>query len=418
MGFLLLLVVVGAVRGDEGGLAHLRWTPVVDRASLTTALECSDCLLGLQITNGTEWLQIGGRDDTFLPIVIKDSQVAATSDLSLASALNAFNEKQAPGSRSGLHISFLTPTILESSLDVIGSLFPQVHLPFPLLISVVVLDSSDGRSSEPLIDGSEFLDATSKKVPGAIPVLNWATFHGLDPVWARLGQEGILKSFQTTRLEGLVDSLYKSPESLSEQEVRFAELLDQKLERAEGSSFTALAVGQLVGAIKTNGHHKFEVSPWAPRKPYRPPRRDPVRALLPEYYLKSSKYSREAIEAMTSLTSKFKLNNSSLGFAARAGLIANQPCPTIKKLLKSRPNSFLTVEVHPTDRESRSDLSICASSLPKDKVIFLMPEEEEVEEEDHEEDHRIPEPRAAVTGGVEPKKVSSLLFALIASLLL
>ena len=31
MGFLLLLVVVGAVRGDEGGLAHLRWTPVVDR---------------------------------------------------------------------------------------------------------------------------------------------------------------------------------------------------------------------------------------------------------------------------------------------------------------------------------------------------------------------------------------------------
>jgi len=233
MGFLLLLVVVGAVRGDEGGLAHLRWTPVVDRASLTTALECSDCLLGLQITNGTEWLQIGGRDDTFLPIVIKDSQVAATSDLSLASALNAFNEKQAPGSRSGLHISFLTPTILESSLDVIGSLFPQVHLPFPLLISVVVLDSSDGRSSEPLIDGSEFLEATSKKVPGAIPVLNWATFHGLDPVWVRLGQEGILKSFQTTRLEGLVDSLYKSPESLSEQEVRFAELLDQKLERAE-----------------------------------------------------------------------------------------------------------------------------------------------------------------------------------------
>jgi len=120
---------------------------------------------------------------------------------------------------------------------------------------------------------------------------------------------------------------------------------------------------------------------------------------------------------MTSLTSKFKLDNTSLGFAARAGLIANQPCPTIKKLLKSRPNSFLTVEVHPTDRESRSDISICASSLPKDKVIFLMPKEE-VEEEDHEEDHRIPEPRAAVTGGVEPKKVSSFLFALIASLLL
>ena len=73
----------------------------------------------------------------------------------------------------------------------------------------------------------------------------------------------------------------------------------------------------------------------------------------------------------------------------------------ISCLIFLRPNSFLTVEVHPTDRELRSDISICASSLPKDKVIFLMP----VEEEDHEEDRRIPEPRAAVTGGVEPKKV-------------
>ena len=52
------------------------WLNQFLRASLTTALECSDCLLGLQITNGTEWLQIGGRDDTFLPIVIKDSQVS------------------------------------------------------------------------------------------------------------------------------------------------------------------------------------------------------------------------------------------------------------------------------------------------------------------------------------------------------
>ena len=27
----------------------------------------------------------------------------------------------------------------------------------------------------------------------------------------------------------------------------------------QGSTFTALAVGQLVAAIKANGHHKFEV---------------------------------------------------------------------------------------------------------------------------------------------------------------
>ena len=36
-------------------------------------------------------------------------------------------------------------------------------------------------------------DGRHYKVPGAVPVLSWATFHGLDPVWARIGQEGILK---------------------------------------------------------------------------------------------------------------------------------------------------------------------------------------------------------------------------------
>jgi hypothetical protein len=220
-------------------------------------------------------------------------------------------------------------------------------------------------------------------------------------VWARIGQEGILKSFQTARLEGLLDSLYKEPESLPEQEVRFAELLDQKLERAEGSSFTALAVGQLVAAIKTNGHHKFEVSPWAPRKPYRPPRRDPVRALLPEYYLKTSKYTTEAVDEMISLSAKFVGNDSQLGFALRAGLIANQDCPMLKKLLESRPHSFLTVELHPTDRESRKEVNRCASSLPRDSLLFLMPKDEDDKRagEAKEEERRIPEPRTAVTGG-------------------
>jgi len=346
-----------------------------------------------------------------------ESQVAATSDLSLASALAAFSEKRSSSSDSGVHISFLTPSIVESSLDVIGSLFPQPDLPFPLLISVVVLDSSGGRSSQPLMDASDFLEAISKKVPGAIPVLSWATFHGLDPVWARIGQEGILKTFQTARLEGLLDSLYKEPESLPEQEVRFAELLDQKLERTEGSSFTALAVGQLVAAIKTNGHHKFEVSPWAPRKPYRPPRREPVRALLPEYYLKTSKYTTEAVDEMTSLSTKFDGNGSHLGFAVRAGLIANQNCPTLKKLLQSRPSSFLTVELHPTDRESREELKTCSSTLPTDRVLFLMPKEEEKEEKGvDKEDQRIPEPRTA--GGASQTEVGFLSFALLALLML
>jgi len=237
-------------------------------------------------------------------------------------------------------------------------------------------------------------------------------------VWARIGQEGILKSFQTARLEGLLDSLYKEPESLPEQEVRFAELLDQKLERAEGSSFTALAVGQLVAAIKTNGHHKFEVSPWAPRKPYRPPRRDPVRALLPEYYLKTSKYTTEAVDEMTSLSAKFDGNDSQLGFALRAGLVADQDCPMLKKLLESRPRSFLTVELHPTDRESRKEVARCASGLPTDRLLFLMPKDEDGKGagEAEEEERRIPEPRTAVRGGAASSQttVTFLPLALLA----
>merc|ERR1719264_1201533 len=56
---------------------------------------------------------------------------------------------------------------------------------------------------------------------------------------------------------------------------------------------------------------------------------------------------------MTSLSAKFDGNDSQLGFALRAGLVVDQDCPMLKKLLESRPRSFLTVELHPTDRESR-----------------------------------------------------------------
>ena len=50
----------------------------------------------------------------------------------------------------------------------------------------------------------------------------------------------------------------------------------------------------------------------------------------------SSKYNTEAVDEMTSLSAKFGGNDSPLGFAIRAGLIANQDCPMLKKLLESR----------------------------------------------------------------------------------
>jgi len=237
MEVLALLLVVAVVRGEED-LAALSWTPVTNSASLESALSCTSCILDLRITNGTEWLQIGGELNTFLPIVTGESQVAATSDLSLASALAAFRDRRAPG-RSGLHISFLTTSIIPASITAIAAAFPEPALPFPLMVSADVVDASSGRSPLHLTDGPAFLSSLADQVPGASPVLGWTTYHGLDPVWSRIAGEGILKEFQRARLEGLVDRLWREPTRLHEQEVRFAELLDQKLERKQGSTFTA-----------------------------------------------------------------------------------------------------------------------------------------------------------------------------------
>merc|ERR1712150_45093 len=112
--------------------------------------------------------------------------------------------------------------------------------------------------------------------------------------------------------------------------------------------------------------------------------------------------TKEAVDAMTSLSAEFDNIGSHLGFAVRAGLIANQHCPTLKKLLQSRPGSFLTVELQPTDRESREDLKACSSSLPRDRLLFLMPKDKEREEKEQ----RIPEPRTAVTGGAGQASVA------------
>jgi hypothetical protein len=306
------------------------------RASLAAGLACPSCLLGLGVTNGTEWLQIGGSLDSFLPIVTGESEVAATSDLSLLHALQLFRDSRLPGSSSGLVISFHTPSIIPASIAALAAVFPDPELPFPLLVSGLVLDSSDGRSAQPLTPGGELLEALAERVPGARPLLGWSTFHGLDPVWRRIHDEGLLRHFQTARLEGLLDRLYRDPGGLPAEEVRFAELLEQKLGRGEGgASFTALAVGQLVAAIRANGRHTLEaLSPWAPRLPSRPPRKEPVRALLSNYYLASSRYTEGDTAAMAALASN---TTYGAGFLVRAGLIAGpRPCPHILALLDSR----------------------------------------------------------------------------------
>ena len=46
----------------------------------------------MQVNNGTEWLHLGGDINTFLPIVTEQNLAAATSDLTLETALSVIKE--------------------------------------------------------------------------------------------------------------------------------------------------------------------------------------------------------------------------------------------------------------------------------------------------------------------------------------
>ena len=85
--------------------------------------------------------------------------------------------------------------------------------------SVDILVSHTGNSYLPVLVASDYLALLLSKVPDATPVLGWSTHHGLDPVWARIHGEGLLKPWQLPRLEGLVEGLYKNPTTLPAQEV-------------------------------------------------------------------------------------------------------------------------------------------------------------------------------------------------------
>ena len=174
-----------------------RRSPLIDRSSITGIY----CLSGCEMLMGRWQQHLTSAWPPPLPPSVRSEHQAASQVRKaqlIWAALSAI--------WTGLHISFLTPSIVESSLDVIGSLFPQPNLPFPILISVgrkicsynwpetnhilyssVVLDSSEGRSSEPLMDGSDFLEALTKKVDSPIqtepPMENyeawwWKTLKG------------------------------------------------------------------------------------------------------------------------------------------------------------------------------------------------------------------------------------------------
>jgi len=215
--FLPCLGVRDRFWGDKD-LVDVPWVSVTNRAGLEEGLKCDTCILGLQVDNGTEWLHLGGDLNTFLPIVSEPVQTAATSDLSLLAALMMVREGAGPQSSIGLHISFLTPSILPSSLSVISSVFPEPDLPLPLFVSAEVLTSSSSSSQT---THPELLETLSVLVPGATPVLGWSTRHGLDPLWERINREAVLKEFQVSRIVRVVEHLYRSPQSIPKDDEPF-----------------------------------------------------------------------------------------------------------------------------------------------------------------------------------------------------
>jgi len=393
-------------------LADIPWVTVTNRATLESGLNCGVCLLSMQVNNGTEWLHLGGDINTFLPIVTEQNLAAATSDLTLETALSMIKEtlKTDEHPLIGVSITFLTPSIVPSSLSLLSSLFPSPHLSFPLLISAPVLDASEGQSSTPLLDGQEFLNSLIDLVPGATPVLGWATYHGMDKVWNRMENEEILRDFQTSRLVRVVEALFTDPKSIPQEEVRFVELLQKKLERTNPSSFTELVVGHLVKSIQTNGHHKFEKDPFAPRYASKRPRKELVRELLPEYYLSSSSYSKSSVSEMKELVK----DKEGVGLMVRAGLVnGKENGENLLTLVNNISDSFVVVTTEAGDREDRTVVEDFINIMGRDRVIVSL--KKEIKDTIKSVDMRIPQPRSNpdTSDGYRTGQMGSILVTLL-----
>jgi len=363
------------------------WVGVNNRAELEAGLKCSSCLLSFSVDNGTEWLHLGGDLHTFMPIVTSPGQSSPTSDLSLTTALQLV--KETGNNNIGVFISFVTPSIIPESLSSISSLFPQPNLSFPLLVSLVLMGSSSSPSPVSLVP-SDSLTSLQDLVPGAIPTLGWDTRHGLDPVWERMEREAILKTFQINRIRRVIAHLYRSPEDIPADDVRFVELLKQRLELSSPTSFSSLVTEQLYSAIDTNGHHKLEKGPWAPKYTRRrPPRRKSVRALLQEYYLNTTTYTESDISRMKEIAGKIK-HGQPLALTVRAGLAASQEgSEAVAGLMRGMNNSVVVVTKKDTDREQASDIRLLTTAIGRERVISGLPGRLI----DTKEEGRIPEPR-------------------------
>ena len=231
------------------------------------------------------------------------------------------------------------------------------------------------------------LTLSTVQVPGVIPVLGWTTYHGMDKVWRRLNDDNILIRFQTLRIKKMIGDLFVRPDSISDSDVRFLELLVKKVSRTETSSFTVLVLNQLLAAIQSNGHHRLssDTDPFSPRRRAKP-RRNPIREILPDNYLGATAgYSQADVDRMLALSKDL----DKVGFALRAGLAVHPGAVDGVAELLAGPSAgrFLVVGAEPTDREGRNEVNSLVGKVGAGRILMELAGAKE------EKQQRIPEPK-------------------------
>ena len=157
-------------------------------------------------------------------------------------------------------------------------------------------------------------------------MIGWKTTHGLDKVWDRIKQENLLLDFQQLRLISLIDRLNKSPFAISEEDKRFVEILQRKLQRTNSSSFTIVVVEQLLKALEANKDKLIGQKILKTRK-----KLNPITQILTEYYEDSDGYPDTFLEELERLMEL----HQNMGILLRAGVLVQNTKDFLRYILKN-----------------------------------------------------------------------------------
>ena len=157
-------------------------------------------------------------------------------------------------------------------------------------------------------------------------MIGWKTTHGLDKVWDRIKQENLLLDFQQLRLISLIDRLNKTPFAIGEEDKRFVEILQRKLQRTNSSSFTIVVVEQLLKALEANKDKLIGQKILKTRK-----KLNPITQILTEYYEDSDGYPDTFLEELERLMEL----HQNMGILLRAGVLVQNTKDFLRYILKN-----------------------------------------------------------------------------------